>query len=226
MEETVIDLLEGNADHAAAFGDQFDDLQDAQHPEAVSVCCSDSRVLQDQMWSNEQPGRVFTAGNIGNRVVQDTGAGEAVSGDVLYPIEHTGTETAIVVGHTGCGAVTATYQALTEGLSDAPGIEHCLDLLKPHLQPGVDALPDGLDDAAAVNRLVEYNVDRQIEFLRDSDDVPDSVTVVGAVYDFQDVYSERRGEVHVINVDGEANTETLRDSHPEIADRIDRLWEY
>ena len=226
MEETVIDLLQGNADHAAAFGDRFDHLQDGQHPEAVSVCCSDSRVLQDHIWGNDQPGRVFTAGNIGNRVVQKTAAGEAVSGDVLYPIAHTGTETAIVVGHTGCGAVTATYQALTDGLTDAPGIEHCLDLLKPHLEPGVEALPDGLDDAAAINRLVEYNVDRQIDCLIGSDDVPGSVTLVGAVYDFQDVYSDQRGTVHVINAGGETDVQTLRDSHPEIEGRIDRLWKY
>jgi len=56
--------------------------------------------------------------------------------------------------------------------------------------------------------------------------VPDSVTVVGVVYDFQDVYGGRRGEVHVINVDGETAVETLRTDHPEIADRIDRRWEY
>ncbi|MFC6835701.1 carbonic anhydrase [Halomarina ordinaria] len=226
MHRTVIELLERNAAHADEFRSRFDDVQDAQHPAAVTVCCSDSRVLQDLMWGNDTPGHLFTVGNIGNRVVQRTDAGEAVSGDVLYPVEHTGTRTVVVVGHTGCGAVTATYDHLTEGLSEPAGIEHCVGLLAPRLEAGVEALPDDLSRTEAVNHLVEYNVDRQVEFLRESDDVPDDVTVVGVVYDFQDVYAERRGEVHVVNVDGETDVGTLRDEHPEVDERVDRLWTY
>jgi len=224
--DTFIPLLEGNAAHAATFDSAFDHLQSDQHPEAVTVCCSDSRVLQDHIWSNDEPGHVFTCSNIGNRVIQQTGAGTVVSGDVVYPIEHTGTDTAVVVGHTGCGAVTATYAALTGERAEPPGIEHCLDLLKPSLEPGVEALPAGLDDDAAVDRLVEYNVDRQVAALLDSEDVPAEVTVVGSVYDFRDAYPGRRGEVHLINVDGERDVETLRAGYPEIDDRIHRLWMY
>jgi len=226
MHQGFVELLGRNADHAESFGSRFDDVQDGQHPDVVSVCCSDSRVLHDHLWGNDEPGQMFTCSNIGNRVVQRTDAGEVVSGDVLYPLAHTGTDTAVVVGHTGCGAVTATYDALTGHLSEPPGIEHCIGLLKPRLEAGVEALPQGIDRAGAINRLVEYNVDRQVEFLLESDDVPDAVDVAGVVYDFQDVYSDRRGEVHVINVDGETSVDALREDHPAIKSRIDRLWEY
>ncbi len=226
MDQTFVDLLSGNLDHAAAFDDRFDGLQAAQHPHTVTVCCSDSRVLQDHMWGNEDPGRIFTCGNIGNRVVQRTDEGDVVSGDILYPLAHTGTETAVVVGHTGCGAVTATYDALTGEVADLPGIEGCLDLLKPLLEPGVEALPDGLSRPESINRLVEYNVDRQVGTLVGSDDVPPEVEVVGAVYDFQDVYGGDRGEVHVVNVDGERAVADLRSAYPAIQDRIRRLWTY
>jgi carbonic anhydrase len=226
MHETFTRLLAGNDDHADEFRSRFDDLQDAQFPDAVTVCCSDSRVLQDRLWGNDDPGRLFTCGNIGNRVVQEAGGEQVVSGDVLYPVEHTGTETVVVVGHTGCGAVTATYADLTDGIEEPAGIRRCLDLLAPHVEPGVESLPEDLSASEAVNRLVEYNVDRQIAFLRASDEISDSVTVYGAVYDFQDVYGDRRGEVHVINVDGERDPETLRSAHPEFADRIRRLWTY
>ena len=222
----MIDLLEKNAEHARAFRTRFDDVQDGQSPDVVTVCCSDSRVLQDHMWGNDEPGRAFTCSNIGNRVVQRTDAGRVVSGDVLYPIAHTGTETAVVVGHTGCGAVTATYDELTGGVSEPPGIAHCLDLLAPPLEPGVDALPEDLGRADAINHLVEYNVDRQVEFLLESDEIPSEVSVVGVVYDFQDVYDGQRGEVHVVNVDGERNVETLREEHSEISGRVRRLWRY
>ncbi|GAB7095598.1 carbonic anhydrase [Halolamina litorea] len=226
MDETFLTMLERNADHADAFEERFDGLVHEQHPEAVTVSCSDSRVLQDGIWGNDEPGWLFTCGNIGNRVVQRTDAGPRVSGDVLYPLAHTGTDVAVVVGHTGCGAVTATYDHLTDGLSEPPGIEHCIDLLAPGLASGVERLPDELTREAAVNHLVEYNVDRQVEFLLESEDVPDSVEVLGVVYDFQNAYDGKRGEVHVINVDGETDPTTLRETYPEIASRVERRWTY
>lgn len=226
MRREVIELLERNGEHARRFESRFDDVQDAQMPEAVTVCCSDSRVLQDHMWGNDEPGTLFTCSNIGNRVVQRSNSGGVVSGDVLYPIVHTGTEIVIVVGHTGCGAITAAYDALTDGSTEPAGISHCLDLLMPSVEPGVELLPGGVSRSTAVNRLVEYNIDRQIECLRASDDVPDATTIVGAVYDFQDIYSGHRGEVHVTNVDGTTAVDELRDEHPELDARIERLWEY
>jgi len=226
MDQIVTDLLARNAEHAGQFHTRFDDVQEGQAPNAVTVCCSDSRVLQDAMWDNTEPGQLFSCGNIGNRVIQRTDEGTVVSGDVLYPLAHTGTETAIVVGHTGCGAVTAAYEDLTNGLDEPAGIEHCLGLLEPTLAGGVNRLPEDLSRTAAINRLVEYNVDRQVEHLLDSDDVSDDVTAVGVVYDFQDQYSGQRGEVHVINIDGETDVEALQAAHPEIDERIERLWEY
>lgn len=226
MDETFLDMLERNADHAATFDDQFDGLQHEQRPEAVTVCCSDSRVLQDHIWGNDRPGHLFTAGNIGNRVVQRTAEGPRVSGDVLYPLAHTETDVAVVVGHTGCGAVTATYDKLVDDLSEPPGIEHCLDLLAPGLEPAIELLPEEIEREEAVNRLVEYNVDQQVAFLCDSESVPDGVRVIGAVYDFQDAYEGRRGEVHVITVDGERDPDAIRAAHPDIDSRVQRLWTY
>ncbi|WP_267639794.1 carbonic anhydrase [Haloarchaeobius amylolyticus] len=227
MNETVVDLLADNLEHAREFESRFDEVQDAQFPDAVTVCCSDSRVLQDHMWGNDQPGRLFTCGNIGNRVIQRTEAGEVVAGDVLYPVAHTGTETVIVVGHTGCGAVTATYDFLAgKGGSEPAGIEHCIGILAPHLEEGVESLPDDRGRAESINSLVEYNVDQQVQFLLDSDDVPDDVDVVGVVYDFQDVYDGKRGEVHVVNVNGERRAGELCESEPALEGRIQRLWEY
>lgn len=226
MNQTVVDLLANNANHVEDFKTRFDHLQDGQQPDAVTICCSDSRVLQDHLWGNDEPGQLFSCGNIGNRVIQRTHEGAVVSGDVLYPIAHAGTKTAIVVGHTGCGAVTATYDDLIRGLDEPAGISRCLELLRPQLEPALGLLPDDIDRAGTINRLVEYNVDRQIEHLRTSDDVPDDVDCLGVVYDFQDIYSGDRGEVHVINVDGKTDVETLCEEYPEIESRIERLWEY
>lgn len=226
MEPTVVSLLQDNRRHAEVFETRFDSVQEAQHPDVVTVSCSDSRVLQDHVWGNDEPGQIFTCANIGNRVVQRADSGAVVSGDVLFPIEHTGTEVVIVMGHTGCGAVTGVYESLANDRAEPAGIRHCLGLLEGHLAAGIERLPEGLDHEAAINHLVEFNVDRQVSFLVESDDIPEPVTVLGGVYDFQDIYAGRRGEVHVINVNGDRGIDTLRSAHPEIDDRIDRLWEY
>ncbi|WP_338741856.1 carbonic anhydrase [Haloplanus salilacus] len=227
MDPAIVGLLRSNAGHAAAFGGRFDGVQGGQRPVAVSVSCSDSRVLQDEMWGNDEPGRIFTCSNIGNRVVQRTDSGDVVSGDVHYPIAYLDTNVALVVGHTGCGAVTAAYDSLTDGVEAAPGVAHCLDLLAVGLDPAYESLPADLGRSASINRLVERNVDRQVAALVGSDDVPAEVRVVGGVYDFQDAYDDGdRGEIHVVNVDGERRASELRAAYPEIRARIDRLWEY
>ncbi len=226
MEQIVTSLLAGNRKHAHSVKDQFDDLQSAQHPDAVTVCCSDSRVLQDRMWNNDDPGRLFTCGNIGNRVLHPSESGPVVAGDIIYPLHHTGTSIVLVVGHTRCGAITAAIEDLRTGRNDCPGLAACLDLLEADLINGLELLPVDIDDEQAVNYMVEYNVDRQIEHLQESPDVSKDTTAVGLVYDFCDAYPGDRGELHVINVDGERSIDELRAVHPEIADRIRRLWSY
>lgn len=226
MDDIVEEIFNGNDRHVETTGDSLADLQAAQHPGVLTVSCGDSRVLQDGMWDNNNPGRIFTHSNIGNRIRQETGTERVVAGDVLYPLVHTGTDVAVVVGHTGCGAVTATYDSLRDDIDEPAGIHHCVEMLEDDLERALDLLPSGLDDGEAINHLVEYNVDRQVEHLNESDAVPNTVTVLGAVYDFHDVYSSRRGAVHLVNVDGVRTEKRLQADHPELADRVSRLWEY
>ncbi len=227
MPDSVSELLQRNERHARRFeNERFEGVQDGQAPGAVTVCCSDSRVLQDEMFENRTPGDIFTVGAIGNRVFEETAEGLAVSGDVLYPLVHADTSTAVVIGHTGCGAVTATYKDIRGEIEEPAGIRHCIDLLKRRLTDGVAALPDGFEESEAINRLVEYNVDQQVAFLRESDDVPVDIDVVGVVYDFQDVYSDERGLVHVVNVDGVRDPDRIEEERPELAGRVRRLWTY
>ena len=216
---TLTELLERNAHHAESLSeDYFDAVQSEQRPAVVSVCCSDSRVSQEGMWDADEPGWLFTAGNIGNQVRERDGDTHVVSGDVLYPIRFTDTDVAAVVGHTGCGAVTA---ALERARSDDPeplpaGIETRVQSLLPIIESGLADGRVGPDrDVGLVDQLVEYNVDRQVEFLRGDGSVPDSTTALGFVYDFQGVYGESRGRCYLVNRDGETSIESLRDAVPE-----------
>jgi carbonic anhydrase len=225
METTLADLLGRNAAHAASLpADHFDAVADGQAPAAVSICCADSRVSQERMWAVEEPGWLFTPSTIGN-VAWDRVDGErVVDGSVCYPLALTGTRTALVVGHTGCGAVTAALAAVRDGPDDLPrGVGKWVDELVPVVEDGL-ADPRVDPDASLVDQLVEVNVDRQVAFLRGADEVPDDTAVYGFVYDLHGVYGDDPGRAYLVNADGERDPAALRDLVPDrLAGSVARL---
>ncbi|UWG46984.1 Carbonic anhydrase [Halanaeroarchaeum sp. HSR-CO] len=226
-DDVIRALLGGNERHVASLPEgYFSAVQTAQQPPVVSVCCSDSRVSQEGMWAVDEPGWLFTPSTIGNQVWDRYENETVVDGSVLYPMAYTDTEVAVVVGHTGCGAVTAALEAVEEGDLDAPpGVRKWVEMLVPVVEAGLD--DDRVDPDRAtslVDQLVEYNVDRQVAFLRESDDVPDAVTVLGFVYDFQRVYGDDEGRTYLVNLDGETDPETIRTAIPDaFTDSVRRL---
>jgi carbonic anhydrase len=223
---TLSELLARNARHTDDLSaDHFAAVQDSQEPAAVSVCCSDSRVSQEDMWAVDEPGWLFTPSTIGNQVWDCHEGALVVDGSVLYPLAHTGTRTVVIVGHTGCGAVTAALDAVREGTDAPPGIQKWVELLVPVIEDGLadDRIREDRE-ASLVDQLVEYNVDRQVAFLRDSPDVPDDVQAFGFVYDFHGVYGDTPGQTYLVNADGETDAETLCEQVPaEFAASVERL---
>ncbi|MHC3436772.1 carbonic anhydrase [Natrialbaceae archaeon A-gly3] len=213
------ELLEGNHNHLEGLPEgYFDDVQEEQHPNLVSICCSDSRIPQVEMWNIDEPGQVFTPSNIGNRVWDEDGDERIVDSGVLYPIHYTGTGTVAIVGHTGCGAVTAAYRVATGGDRPGPrGVGKHVQTLVPVIEEALesDEVDADADERTVVNQLVEYNVDYQARFLHESDDIPDDVTVYGFVYDFQGVYSAEKGRAYLVNLDGETGPEAIAAEIPE-----------
>ncbi len=212
-------LLERNRTHTESLPEgHFDAVLDGQQPPVVSICCSDSRASQEGMWSVDEPGWLFTPSNIGNLVWERHGDELVVDGSVLYPIAHTDTGTTVVVGHTGCGAVTAAYHAVRSGPGDEPpGIRNRIGLLVPVVEEAFDrnVVDPDAPDSEVINRLVEYNVRRQVAFLDGSDDVPDDERVYGLVYDFQGVYGSTPGRAYLVSADGETDPGRLREGVPE-----------
>lgn len=224
---TLAELLERNARHTESLSaEYFDTVEDGQEPAAVSICCSDSRVSQEGMWNISEPGWLFTPSTIGNQVWDCHDGERVVDGSVLYPMRHTNTKATLVVGHTGCGAVTAALDVVQGGGGDEPpGIAKWVELLTPVVEAGLaDERVDPDRPVSLVDQLVEYNVDTQIEFLRESDDVPDDETVYGFVYDFQRVYGDEPGRAYLVNADGTTDPATLREHVPDpYTDHVERL---
>ena len=98
-------------------------LSASQHPFAVVLCCSDSRVAPEIIF-DQKLGDLFVIRNAGNIV------DEEVLGSIEYAVEHLETPLVVILGHSCCGAVTATCQG-----GDLPG--HILDLAK-RIKPSIN----------------------------------------------------------------------------------------
>ena len=104
-------LKKGNADYMGAKanpGDvslekRKDTTDNGQHPYAIVVCCSDSRVIPEAIFS-AGIGEIFTIRVAGN-VITDTQLGS-----IQYAAGHLGSKVILVLGHTNCGAVGASLQ--------------------------------------------------------------------------------------------------------------------
>lgn len=81
--------------------DRRNQLVSAQHPFAVVISCSDSRVAPEVIF-DQGLGDIFVIRNAGNTF------DEHVMGSVEYAVEHLGVNLVVVLGHGSCGAVAAT----------------------------------------------------------------------------------------------------------------------
>ena len=82
--------------------------EEGQHPYAIVVCCSDSRVIPEQIF-HADIGDLFVIRVAGN--VLDNHQ----LGSIEYAAGHLGTNLIIMLGHTGCGAVEATLKGGGDG---------------------------------------------------------------------------------------------------------------
>lgn len=167
-------FVSGNVTHPDQSAERRAEVVSAQHPFAVVVGCSDSRV---------PPEIVFDQG-IGDLFVVRT-AGEAMDnatlGSIEYAVEHLNVSLVVVLGHDSCGAVKAAVQG-----GEAPG--H-LGYLVEAIMPTVD---EARNETATQDQLLNVSIDNNIknivEELNTSEPIlseyvkEDKLNVVGARY--------------------------------------------
>ncbi|GBG00254.1 carbonic anhydrase [Raphidocelis subcapitata] len=132
----------------------FTQLNKGQAPEFLYIGCADSRVPANQIMGLA-PGEVFVQRNVGNQ------AGHTdmnVMACIEYAVKSLGVKTILVCGHYNCGAVRA---ALTMP-ARTPGVVNCWisDIREARNQAAAELAE--LDEDAAVSRLCELNVMRQV----------------------------------------------------------------
>lgn len=176
-------LMEGNARYVSGQMSERDfsagraARAQGQAPFAAILGCADSRVAPELAF-DQAPGEIFTVRVAGNFVTPE-GLGSLEFGAAVL-----GTKVIMVLGHTSCGAVNATVEALQKG-NTLPG--HIADLvraMKPGIEPALATPGDDLRQRAVVAN-VQANVRRlQTEKPILSDMVAaGKLKVVGAYYD-------------------------------------------
>ena len=143
-----------------------------QHPFAIVVSCSDSRVPPELVF-DQGLGDLFVIRVAGN-VVDDPGLGS-----IEYAVEHLGSQLIVVLGHERCGAVKAAVDG-----GEAPAhIGSLVHAIQPAVEKTADAKGDRLDAA------VRANIHRVVEQLRSSAPILSEavekrhIKVVGMYYD-------------------------------------------
>src|SRR5215218_7417660 len=108
-------IMEGNARFVAAKAayphqtvEQRTSVAGGQHPIAVVLSCSDSRVPPELVF-DQGLGDLFVVRVAGNV------ADDAVIASIEYAVEHLGPTLVVVLGHEKCGAVAATLDAVKTG---------------------------------------------------------------------------------------------------------------
>jgi carbonic anhydrase len=143
-----------------------------QHPFATVLGCADSRVAAEILF-DQGIGDIFdirVAGNITDDVVL---------GSIEYAAEHLGVPLLMVLGHKGCGAVTAALEG-----KPLPGhIGSLVAAINPALAKAKGQAGDRLDNA------VKANVKLVVEQLKSSQPIlaelfkENKLKIVGAHYD-------------------------------------------
>jgi carbonic anhydrase len=176
-------LIEGNARYVAGQMKERDfsagraARAQGQKPFAAILGCADSRVAPELAFDQE-PGELFVVRVAGNFVTPDG------LGSLEYGAAVLGTKVILVLGHTSCGAVNATVEALQKG-NTLPG--HIQDLVRS-MKPGIEAVVKA-GGAELAQRAMVANVKDNVRRLQTATPIlsdmvaKGQIKVAGAYYD-------------------------------------------
>jgi carbonic anhydrase len=172
-------FVAGSPRHGHESVDRRKELIAEQHPFATVLGCSDSRVPPELLF-DQGFGDLFVVRVAGNVVATDD------LGSIEYAVDHLHTPLLLVLGHEGCGAVTAALEPETLRNKEAKDIQELLALILPGLK-GIDPK---LSPSERVSRGVESNVRWSMKQLQNSPDLREKIAgghlrIVGGVYELE-----------------------------------------
>jgi carbonic anhydrase len=170
-------FLSGHPVHPDETLDRIRELKKGQHPFAVVVSCSDSRVPPELIF-DQGLGDIFSIRTAGNVI------GDYELASVEYAVEHLGAKLVLVLGHEDCGAIKA-YLEDTSNVHTPGHVKALVEYIRQEEEE--KQLPPHERNNPAF--AVKANVQHGVHFLKQSMPVlkplvdKGTITVIGGLYD-------------------------------------------
>lgn len=160
------------------------ELVEDQKPFAIILGCSDSRVPAEMVF-DQGLGDLFVIRVAGNVVAPSQ------IGSVEFAAEWFGTQLVVVLGHSWCGAVSATLESLTQQTTHrSENLRSIVDRVRPSVAPLLETELRQNPDAL-MHQAVRANIRASANHLRHGSEVleqlilQDKLLIVGAEYSLE-----------------------------------------
>lgn len=175
------------APQAEPYGPRIAELASGQSPFATVLGCSDSRVPIETVF-DQAPGSLFVVRVAGNFLNVDN------LGSIEFAVEILKTNLIVVLGHGGCGAVSAALAYVRDGSGQTGHIQHLVDAVAP----AVRATRDTSGEAAWLERAIARNVENNVAAIPARSDIVARPLEAGALWVVGAIYSVHTGRVNFI----------------------------
>ena len=141
----------------------FETLVEGQHPLALFITCSDSRI-DPSLLTQTEPGELFIMRNAGNIVPPHGTISGGEAATIEFAVRALGVKDIVICGHSHCGAMSGVLYP--DKLDDLPAVRDWLayaDSTQRIMQENYEHISDS---TARLTATVEENVLVQLEHLR------------------------------------------------------------
>jgi len=172
-------FLQGEARRSGFRRETLTELAKAQSPYATVLGCSDSRVPPEWIFDTGL-GELFVVRVAGNILSPE------ISGTLQYAASYLETPLFVILGHEGCGAITAALATKHEGAQYRSRIQ----VLLANILPGLPEFDPTLSPEEQASRAVESNVRWTVRQILDTPEgkarmAEGRTKIVGAVYEIE-----------------------------------------
>src|SRR5690242_8942561 len=176
-------FIDGTGTHRGGF--DAEKMAAAQRPFAIVLGCSDSRtpveILFDQGF-----GDLFVVRVAGNIVAP------SIVGSIEFAASAFGTRLVVVMGHTGCGGITASLQAIATGQGpESKNLRAITDRIVPHIE-AIARRGTGMESH---REAVRANVRASVDHLRHGSQILEELVMKGRVQVVGSEYELETGRV-------------------------------
>lgn len=211
-ETSLFNLTEGNKRYLAGkhneqiYSEQRDEQRNGQHPYAIILTCADSRVPPEILF-DEGLGQLFVVRVAGNVI------DEVILGSIEYAAEHLHVPLLVVLGHSSCGAVSATIAGGDNGKN--------INALTAKIKPAVDESKKILKTKNFLLPLaIEKNVEFQVSYAAKNSHILNELLHENKFQILGAVYSIETGEVSFFDIPKEtADSKKEKNNHNNSKDK-------